>query len=120
MKGAHVTTWGNAPKYIDVPDLPPPSSTQLRLKVLAAGVPRAVQGRAARLHHSAFDQPLPFDPSIDGVGRDEETGDLYFIDSLAAPIFSEYANVERIQLFPLNRTADPVAVAALANNTQSS
>lgn len=120
MKGARVTAWGSPPEYTDVPDLPPPSPSQLRVKVLAAGVPRAVMGRATGQHPSAFGQALPYDPSIDGVGRDEATGALYFINSLVTSVFSEYANVERAQLFPVAPDADPVAVAALINNTQSS
>ncbi|KAF2173073.1 hypothetical protein M409DRAFT_17022 [Zasmidium cellare ATCC 36951] len=120
MKGARVTSWGSPPEYIDVPDLPEPSSTQLRLRVLAAGVPRAVKGRAAAQHPSAFNQPLPYDPSIDGVGRHETTGDLYFINSLAGSIFAEYANIDRDQLYKLDPGTDPTAVAALANNTLSS
>ncbi|KAK4495347.1 hypothetical protein PRZ48_013678 [Zasmidium cellare] len=120
MKGARITSWGSPPEYMEVPDLPKPSPTQLRLRVLAAGVPRAVKGRAAGQHPSAFNQPLPYDPSIDGVGRDEITGDLYFINSLAAPLFAEYANVQRTQLFKVDPNTDPVAIAALANNTLSS
>lgn len=120
MKGARVTSWGASPKYIDVPVLPDPSPEQRRLRVVAVGVPRAVQGRAARKHPSAHEAALPYDPSVDGVGRDEDTGDLYFINSLAAPLFAEYTNVDRDQTFKLEPGSDPVAVAALANNAASS
>lgn len=77
MKGAHVISWGSSPVFTDLPDLPQPSSTQLQLKVLAVGVPRVVQARAAGKHSSVQNKPLPLDPSLDGVGRDESTGDLY-------------------------------------------
>ncbi|PYI11079.1 NAD(P)-binding protein [Aspergillus sclerotiicarbonarius CBS 121057] len=120
MKGARVTSWGAPPEYMTVPDLPAPLPNQLQLKVLAVGVPRAVRGRAECKHPSAFGAPLPFDPSADGVGVDEATGDRYFINTLAAPLFAERANVDRSQLVKLNAAADPVTVAALANPTASS
>lgn len=120
MKAARVTEWGSPPKYIDIPNLEHPTPSQLQLKVMAAGVARAVRGRAARQHPKFYNEPLPFDPSVDGVGMDGRTGDLYFISSLAAPLFAEYANVEKDQLLELESGADPVAVAALANPTASS
>ncbi|KAB8067197.1 hypothetical protein BDV29DRAFT_163633 [Aspergillus leporis] len=120
MKAARVTSWGSPPKSISVPDLPPPSPSQLQLKVLAAAVPRVVQLRAAGKHPSAADASLPFDPSIDGVGLDVATGDQYFISVLAAPLFAERANVDRSQLVKLNPGADAVAVATLANPVTSS
>lgn len=120
MKVARVTAWGSPPEYISAPDLPPPSPTQLQLRVVAVGVPRAVRGRASGQHPSAKGAALPFDPSIDGVGRDDATGELYFINSLAAPLFAERANVERSQLMKLPAGADPVAIAGLSNPTGSS
>ncbi|KAL5366344.1 hypothetical protein BJX96DRAFT_182488 [Aspergillus floccosus] len=120
MKVARVTAWGSPPEYTSAPDLPPPSPTQLQLRVVAVGVPRAVRGRAAGQHPSAKGAPLPFDPSIDGVGRDDTTGELYFINSLAAPLFAERANVERSQLMKLPAGADPALIAGLSNPTGSS
>ncbi|KAI9037498.1 NAD(P)-binding protein [Aspergillus affinis] len=120
MKAAQVTSWGTAPQCRTVSDLLPPSPTQVQLSVLAVGVPRVVQIRATGKHPSVFDSPLPFDPSIDGVGRDDETGDLYFIHPLAAPLLAERANVERHNLVKLAPNADPVGVAALANPMSSS
>ncbi|RSL82999.1 hypothetical protein CEP51_004791 [Fusarium floridanum] len=120
MKAAQVTSWGNPPEYMDVPDLPLPSPNELKVKVLAAGVPRVVQVRASGKHPSAFNSTLPYDPSIDGVGLDEATGDMYFISSLAAPVFCERANVDKAQLIKLDAGVDPVTIAALANPTMSS
>lgn len=57
--------------------------------MVAAGAARAVRGRAACKHPSDVNAPLPFDPSIDGVGMDEETGALYYTSGLAALIFAE-------------------------------
>ncbi|PLB46278.1 NAD(P)-binding protein [Aspergillus steynii IBT 23096] len=120
MKVAQVTSWGTAPTCQTVPDLPPPSPTQMQLTVLTVGIPRVVQIRATGKHPSVFDSPLPFDPSIDGVGRDDTTGDVYFIHPLAAPLLAERANVERHHLVKLAPGADPVSVAALANPMSSS
>ncbi|ROW08575.1 hypothetical protein VPNG_06161 [Cytospora leucostoma] len=123
MKGAHVISWGSSPVFTDLPDLPHPSPTQLQLKVLAVGVPRVVQARAAGKHSSVQNKPLPLDPSLDGVGLDESTGDLYFITigpKGGAPLFAERVNAERSQLIPLEKDADPVTVAALVNPVSSS
>ncbi|KAL5362134.1 hypothetical protein BJX96DRAFT_98409 [Aspergillus floccosus] len=120
MKVARVTAWGSPPEYASAPDPPAPSPTQLQLSVVAAGVPRVVRGRAAGKHPSAMRASLPYDPSIDGVGRDDATGELYFINSLAAPVFAERANVERSQLMKLPAGADPVTIAGLINPTASS
>jgi NADPH:quinone reductase-like Zn-dependent oxidoreductase len=62
---------------------------------------------------------LPFDPSVDGVGLDEATGDLYFVSPMAAELMADYANVERHQLVKLDSRADPIAVAALINPVSS-
>lgn len=123
MKGARVTEWGSAPQYMDVPDLPAPSPSQLQLKMLAIGVHRLVQARAAGKHSSSKGAALPFDPSVDGVGVDEATGDMYYISigpRGAASLFNERANVEKTQLVKLDPRADPVAVAALVNPVSSS
>ncbi|OTA98389.1 hypothetical protein M426DRAFT_326015 [Hypoxylon sp. CI-4A] len=119
MKAGLLTAWGKPPKYMDVPDLPPPSPSQLQLKVLAVGVPRAVKGRALG-KHTSVKGGLPYDPSIDGVGLDESTGKKHYIAPLSTPLFAERANVERHLLFELPPDADPVTVAALANPVSSS
>ncbi|KAJ2895486.1 hypothetical protein MKZ38_006423 [Zalerion maritima] len=122
MPAAHVASWGSAPSYTTSgPDLPPPSPSQLQLKVLAIGVTHLVRGRAARLHPSAKDATLPFDPSVDGVAMDEETGDMYYVVPMAgARLLADKVNVERAHLLKLEEGTDPVAVAALVNPVSSS
>ncbi|KAI3391011.1 hypothetical protein diail_8120 [Diaporthe ilicicola] len=127
MRSAVITSWGSPPEYIRVPDLPPPSPTQLQLRVVAVGVPMVVRARALRKHVSTFNAALPFDPSLDGVGKDEDTGDLYYIavrpssrGGASGVLFAERANVDRSQLVRLEAGADPVAVAALVNPVASS
>ncbi|KAI1415285.1 NAD(P)-binding protein [Hypoxylon sp. FL1857] len=120
MNVALLTAWGKPPKYITgAPALPPPSPSQLQLKVLAAGVPRAAKGRALG-KHTSVQGGLPYDPSVDGVGLDESTGKKYYVAPVAAPLYAERANVERHLLTELPSEADPVTVAALANPVSSS
>ncbi|KAL2123582.1 hypothetical protein VTJ04DRAFT_4037 [Mycothermus thermophilus] len=120
MKAARVTEWGSAPKYGDYPDLPEPSPSQVRVKVVAVAVPNVVRGRALGVHSSARGAPLPFDPTVDGIVKDEATGKLYYVFPNAAQLFAEYANVERHFLVPLAPEADPVSVATLVNPVGSS
>lgn len=129
MRCARVTSWGSPPEYVKVPALPPPLPTQLQLKVVAVGVPNAVRARAARKHSSSMGAGLPFDPSIDGVGLHEATGDLYYVayrptgsspSAGAGVLLAERANVDRSQLVRLDGGADPAAVAALVNPVASS
>lgn len=118
MHIAQVHAWGQPPVYVETPDLPLPSPTQLRLKILATAVHRLVQARAAGKHYSAH--TLPLDPSTDAVGRDESAGDTYYIGSFAAAAFAEYANVEKSHLARLPDGADPITVAVLLNPVSSS
>jgi NADPH:quinone reductase-like Zn-dependent oxidoreductase len=74
--------------------------------------------RAAGQHFSA--QSLPLDPSSDGVGIDEETGQAYYIGSFAAPTMAEYTNVDRSRVSPIPEGADSITVAALTNPVTSS
>ena len=118
MYAAVVNDWKSPPTYTEVPDLPAPGPSQLRLKVLGAAVHRLVQMRAAGVHYSA--KTLPVDPSSDGVGLDEATGKIYYIGSFAAPTFAEYANVDKVRLTEIPAGSDPIAVAALTNPVTSS
>ncbi|BCS29708.1 uncharacterized protein APUU_80011S [Aspergillus puulaauensis] len=120
MNAVRVTSWTAPPEYISVPNPPAPSPTQLQLKVLSIGIPPVVRLRAAGLHPTARNAALPFDPSIDGVGQDEATGDLYYITPLAAPLLAERANVERNQVVKLPEGTDPTTVAGLVNPVSSS
>lgn len=130
MRCARVTSWGSPPQYIKAPDLPPPSPTQLQLKVVAVGVANVVRARALRKHSTALEAGLPYDPSVDGVGLHEDTGDLFYVAPTKPSggpssggggfLLAERANVERSRLIRLKGAADPVAVAALINPVQSS
>ncbi|CAK7230028.1 hypothetical protein SBRCBS47491_007448 [Sporothrix bragantina] len=118
MHYAQVQAFGQAPQYLEGPDLPEPAAGQVRLKVLASAVHRLVQMRANGKHFSATSVPL--DPSSDGVGIDEATGQVYYVSMFAAPMLAEYANADIKRLVPIPAGADPIAVAALTNPVSSS
>lgn len=120
MNAVRVTSWTAPPEYISVPNPPAPSPAQIQLKVLSVGIPPVVRLRAAGLHPTTRNAVLPFDPSIDGVGQDETTGDLYYITPLAAPLLAERANVEQSQVVKLDEGTDPITVAGLVNPVSSS
>jgi NADPH:quinone reductase-like Zn-dependent oxidoreductase len=120
MNAVRVTSWTAPPEHISVPSPPAPSPSQLQLKVLSVGIPPVVRLRARGLHPTVRNAVLPFDPSIDGVGQDGATGDLYYITPLAAPLLAERANVERCQVVKLEDGVDPATVAGLMNPVSSS
>ncbi|KAK1983574.1 quinone oxidoreductase [Colletotrichum cereale] len=118
MHAALVNSWGAPPTYTTTDDLPPPSPTQIRLRVLAAGVHRLVLSRAAGTHYTST--TLPHLPGADGVGEDPATGQRYYFTALMTGSFAEFVNIERGLVTPLPETADPVAVAAFTNPVMSS
>lgn len=118
MHYAQVQAFGEAPQFLEGPDLPAPAANQLRIKVQASAVHRLVQMRALGKHFSAPSAPI--DPSSDGVGIDEATGQAYYISSFAAPTFAEYTNVDRTRLVAIPKGANPITVAALTNPVMSS
>lgn len=122
MHAAIVTDFSQPPKYIEVPDLPPPTPSQLRLRVLAAGVPNVARQVAAGKHF--ITAKLPYIPGIDGVGVDESASPpkKYYFTTLPANTgsLSEYVNVDRRSVVALPDGADEASVAALVNAAQSS
>ncbi|KAF6816541.1 quinone oxidoreductase [Colletotrichum sojae] len=118
MHAAIVTSWGAAPTHTAVPDLPAPAPTQIRLRVLAAGIHRLVQARAAGTHYTST--ALPHTPGVDGVGEDPSTGKRYYFSSLPLGSFAEYVNAERAHIAALPEAADPVTAAAFMNPIMSS
>lgn len=121
MHAAIVNQWGDVPKYSAM-DLPDPTSTQVRIKVIAAGVHTLVRSRAAGKHFSVANRPPPHVPGTDGVGTVAGTGELVYFNAFAAPTgsFAEEINVERSDIVPLAANADPETIAVLANPALSS
>lgn len=117
MHQAQVTTWGESPRSVSVPDLPPPGPDEIRLKVEATGVHRVVRSRATGRHYSA--KTLPHIPGVDGVGTTEDGKRVYF-SSFGLGIMSEYVNAPKSSTFSLPDGADPVQIAASINPAMSS
>jgi NADPH:quinone reductase-like Zn-dependent oxidoreductase len=117
MRAIQSTTWGTPPAFTpSASDLPPPTDSQVRLKVLASGLHRLVRAQALGNHYSAKSAGLPYTPGSDGVGLDESTGKRYYFVSIATGGgFAEYVNVARATLVELSEGADAVQVAGLVN-----
>jgi NADPH:quinone reductase-like Zn-dependent oxidoreductase len=120
MKAAQITSWGEIPKYVDVPAPPTPAdSNTVQIKVLAAGIHRLVRFRTLGTHFSAT--KLPHIPGSDGVGRTIPDGKLvYFSTFWEAGSLCEIVNVPVGDVTPVPESADPVLVAGLVNPSMSS
>ncbi|KAH7041977.1 hypothetical protein B0J12DRAFT_702642 [Macrophomina phaseolina] len=121
MKQAQVTTWGEAPKCVEVPtpEAPTSDSGQLQVRVLAAGLHQLVRGRASGIHYSA--NVLPHIPGADGVGQTPDGKLVYF--STITPTggsFTQVINVPIASTVPVPDGADPVQVAGLLNPVMAS
>ncbi|KAI1840458.1 hypothetical protein JX266_013342 [Neoarthrinium moseri] len=121
MQVAQVNDWAEGPRYTTTDKLPAPSADEIQLRVLAAGAHQVVRSRAAGNHYSA--KTLPHYPGVDGVGKDETTGKLYYFMHFGDRFgsFSEYVNVPRdAVVIPLPDGVDPVSFAASVNPAMSS
>ena len=121
VQAAVVNAWDEAPKYQNF-DLPQPTESQVRIKVLAAGLPNLVRSRAAGQHFTTAGTSPPHVPGTDGVGTIIPSGDLVYFNALGAPSgsFAEEINVGTNNVFKLPEGADPDAIALLANGVMSS
>ncbi|KAK9419693.1 hypothetical protein SUNI508_07179 [Seiridium unicorne] len=121
MQIAEVTSWAESPHYTTAAKPPVPADTEIQLRVLAAGAHQVVRSRASGRHYSA--KTLPHYPGVDGVGRDESTGELYYFMHFGNRFgsFAEYVNVPREGvLIPLPKGIDPASFSASVNPAMSS
>eukprot|EP00026_Physarum_polycephalum_P011323 Phypoly_transcript_11537.p1 GENE.Phypoly_transcript_11537~~Phypoly_transcript_11537.p1 ORF type:complete len:360 (-),score=52.48 Phypoly_transcript_11537:20-1099(-) len=123
IRAALVETPGQPP-VLKTTTLAEPSSSQTRVKVIAAGLHQLVRSRASGKHYSAAHAPGPIIPGVDGVGE-LPTGEKVFFscfDPTSTPSFAEYANISTQDVFrlPADSTAKPEVVAALGNPVMSS
>ncbi|ORY14551.1 zinc-containing alcohol dehydrogenase [Clohesyomyces aquaticus] len=121
MHAAIVGSWGSAPKYSTF-NLSAPSSSQVRIKILAAGLHNLVRSRAAGQHYTTANKSPPHIPGVDGVGTISETGELFYFNCLMAPTgsFAEEIIVEKKDIVSLPAGADPHTIAVLVNPAMSS
>src|SRR5580698_2010192 len=81
MKAAIVLEAGKAPVYGDFKD-PAPGHGEVRINVTAAALSNVVRSRASGTHYSSSGD-FPFVVGVDGVGRLDDGGRVYFV--LAKP-----------------------------------
>ncbi|KAF1355340.1 hypothetical protein BDV97DRAFT_366495 [Delphinella strobiligena] len=120
MYTASVSEWGHAPEYIETetPCRPRADSGNVQVKVLAAGLHRLVQSRAAGTHYSSGN--LPHIPGTDGVGTTQDGRLVYFSTFKTGGSFSEVVNVPKQAVTLIPEGVDPYQVAAFANPAFSS
>lgn len=120
MFTASVLEWGHAPEHIqtETPRVPRADSGNVQLKVLAAGLHRLVQSRAAGTHYSSGN--LPHIPGTDGVGTTQDGPVVYFSMFKTGGSFSAVVNVPKQAVTPLPEGVDPYQVAAFVNPALSS
>lgn len=121
IQAAVVTNWGQPPTYSEI-SIPPPSPTQLRIKILSAGLHPLVRSRASGQHYTTAGTSPPHYPGVDGVGTLIPTGELIYFNGLNSVTgsFASEINVEKEDVFVLPKGADPDAIALLVNGVMSS
>ncbi|KAL9086912.1 MAG: hypothetical protein Q9165_006918 [Trypethelium subeluteriae] len=138
IHAAVVTTWGSPPTYQPF-NLPPPSPSQHRIRVLATALHNLVRSRAAGKHYTS--PPLPQIPGVDGVGLIEPSPSssssssssppqLVYFNAMSNPTgsFATHINVSTTDTFPLPARTTPTtptttsaaALAATVNGGLSS
>lgn len=121
MHVAVVQDWAEGPRYISTDSLPAPASNEIQLRVVAAGAHQVVRSRASGNHYSA--KSLPHHMGIDGVGKDEATGQLYYFMHFGDRFgsYAEHVNVPRDEVcIPLPEGVDPASFASSVNPAMSS
>ena len=119
MKAAIVQGPGRTPVYADFP-APVPGEGERLVKVTAAALTQLARGRASGAHYSSSGA-YPFVAGVDGVGRLEDGGRVYFLLPRAPyGAFAEEAAVGAGQCLPVPDDLDDVTAAAIANPGMSS
>jgi NADPH:quinone reductase-like Zn-dependent oxidoreductase len=117
MNSAIITTWGQSPKYTQVP-IPSPDSDSIPVKVLCSGLHNVVRSLASGNHYASG--TLPYIPSVDGVGHRLSDNKLVYFISFPGGGYQEVINVEKRKMVELPDGVDPYQVAGYANPALSS
>lgn len=121
MKAITIPSWGAPVTFTaDHPSPPAPSSDQVTLKVLAAGLHQLVRGQVTGTHYTTKTAVLPYVPGADGVGVTPEGQILYFNSIAQGGAFAESITVPKAVTTPIPSGADPVQIAGLLNPGMSS
>ena len=119
MKAGIVQGLGRTPVYADFP-APIPAEGERLIKVTAAALTQLARGRASGGHYSSSGA-YPFVAGVDGVGKLEDGGRVYFL--LPRPPYGAFAEetvVNASQCVPAPDGLDDVTAAAIANPGMSS
>jgi NADPH:quinone reductase-like Zn-dependent oxidoreductase len=111
VHAAVVKTLGQIPVY-ELIDLPPPTTNQVQVKVIATGVHRVVRAIASGRHY-VKPKTMPLIPGVDGVGTLSNGKKIYFFSPNGS--MSEHVNVDPELTIDLPNTADPIVFAAIMN-----
>lgn len=121
MKAITVANWGAPVTFTaDHPSPAAPSSDQVTLKVLAAGLHQLVRGQVTGTHYSTKTATLPYIPGADGVGTTPDGQTVYFNSIAQGGAFAETINVPKTAITPIPSEANPVQIAGLVNPGMSS
>ena len=118
---AHITTWGESPKYLQVTshEHPDPHSEEIKIRVDGAALHKLVFLRGSGKHYSA--KHLPHTPGVDGVGTTPDGQQVYFFNfEEGKGSFAEYVNIAKENIFTLPPGTDKYQIAALVNPAMSS
>lgn len=119
MKAAIVQRAGQNPVYGDFPN-PVAGAGECLISVSAAAISPVVKSRATGRHYSTAGG-FPFVVGIDGVGRREDGGRVYFVlPSAPYGSMAERSVVRAAQCVTLTDELDDVTAAAIANPGVSS
>ncbi|NBC72401.1 zinc-binding dehydrogenase [Paenibacillus sacheonensis] len=119
MHAAVVHSFDAAPKFekFDMPN--PVNKHDVLVDVLAAGLHPRVRSQANGSHYASTGE-LPLIPGIDGVGRLQDGGLVYFVaPDTALGTFADKAVIDVRRSVPLPEGADPVRIAAAMNPAMS-
>src|ERR1700733_10904288 len=119
MKAAVVMGAGQTPRYADFSE-PTPAAGESKITVTAAAISQVVRSRASGRHYSSSGQ-FPLVAGVDGVGRLDDGGRVYF-GMPRAPYGSmaERAVAPPSRCLALPDELDDVTAAGIANPGMSS
>jgi len=119
MKAAVVMGAGQTPRYADFED-PTPAIGESRITVTAAAISQLARGRASGRHYSSSGQ-FPVVAGVDGVGRLDDGGRVYFgMPRAPHGSMAERAVAPSAYCLALPDELDDVTAAAIANPGMSS
>jgi NADPH:quinone reductase-like Zn-dependent oxidoreductase len=117
MKAAVVSSFGEPPRYGDVPEpaASGPGMHEMVVNVLAAGLHPRVRSQAST------GQALPLVPGVDGVGVGRDGQRRYFVQGGGRPgTMAEQTVIDTWRSVPLPAACDPVKIAAGIDPAMSS